>query len=70
MPSNQLELALWLETDRMGYLLETVDQAKLSNQQDVVRNERRQSRENGPYGSSKKRCSRRCFPRGILTTAT
>ena len=43
MPSNQLELALWLESDRMGYLLETVDQAKLSNQQDVVRNERRQS---------------------------
>ena len=49
-PSNQLELALWLESDRMGYLLETVDQAKLSNQQDVVRNERRQSDENPPYG--------------------
>ena len=42
--------ALWLESDRMGYLLDMVDQAKLSNQQDVVRNERRQSVENQPYG--------------------
>ena len=41
VPSNQLELALWLESDRMGYLLDKVDQAALSNQQDVVRNERR-----------------------------
>ena len=38
LPSNQLELALWIESDRMGYLLDTVDQAALSNQQDVVRN--------------------------------
>ena len=43
LPSNQLELGLWLESDRMGYLLDKVDQANLSNQQDVVRNERRQS---------------------------
>src|SRR5215207_1289849 len=50
VPANQLELALWLESDRMGYLLEKVDQAALSNQQDVVRNERRQSVENQPYG--------------------
>ena len=50
LPSNQLELALWLESDRMGYLLDMVDQASLSNQQDVVRNERRQSVENQPYG--------------------
>ena len=48
VPANQLELALWLESDRMGYLLEVLDQAKLSNQQDVVRNERRQG-ENAPY---------------------
>src|SRR4051812_45712102 len=46
VPANQLELALWLESDRMGYLLDQVDQANLSNQQDVVRNERRQSVEN------------------------
>jgi zinc protease len=50
LPSNQLELALWLESDRMGYLLDTLDQASLANQQDVVRNERRQTHENTPYG--------------------
>ena len=50
LPSNQLELALWLESDRMGYLPDKLDQANLSNQQDVVRNERRQSVENQPYG--------------------
>ena len=50
LPSNQLELALWLESDRMGYLPDKLDQASLTNQQDVVRNERRQSRENSPYG--------------------
>jgi zinc protease len=50
LPANQLELALWLESDRMGYLPDQLDQASLSNQQDVVRNERRQSVENQPYG--------------------
>ena len=50
LPSNQLELALWLESDRMGYLLGTLDREKLANQRDVVRNERRQSLENAPYG--------------------
>src|SRR5256714_3023433 len=50
LPSNQLELALWLESDRMGYLLGTLDREKLANQRDVVRNERRQSVENAPYG--------------------
>jgi zinc protease len=50
VPANQLELGLWLESDRMGYLLDALDQAKLSNQQDVVRNERRQSLEGRPYG--------------------
>src|SRR5213593_4493706 len=50
LPSNQLELALWLETDRMGYLLDKLDAPQLANQQDVVRNERRQSVENRPYG--------------------
>jgi zinc protease len=64
MPSNQLELALWLESDRMGYLLETVDQAKLSNQQDVVRNERRQSYENRPYGIVEEAMYQALFPKG------
>ena len=50
LPSNQLELALWLESDRMGFLLETLDGPKLANQRDVVRNERRQGTENAPYG--------------------
>jgi len=50
VPSNQLDLALWLESDRMGYLLDTLDGEKLANQRDVVRNERRQSIENRPYG--------------------
>jgi len=50
VPSHQLELPLWLESDRMGYLLDKLDQKNLSNQQDVVRNERRQRTENVPYG--------------------
>jgi zinc protease len=50
VPSDRLELALWLESDRMGYLSDKIDQVNLSNQQDVVRNERRQSVENQPYG--------------------
>jgi len=50
MPSNALPLALWLEADRMGRLLSTMDQAKLDLQRDVVKNERRQSYDNVPYG--------------------
>src|SRR5687768_18551889 len=50
VPSNQLDLALWLEADRMGTLLETVTQAKLDNQREVVKNERRQGVDNQPYG--------------------
>jgi zinc protease len=51
VPSNQLELALWLEADRMGTLLETLTQAKLDNQREVVKNERRQGVDNQPYGT-------------------
>jgi zinc protease len=50
VPSNYLESALWLESDRMGYLLDTLDIAKLNAQRDVVKNERRQSVDNQPYG--------------------
>ncbi|HEU4693245.1 MAG TPA: insulinase family protein, partial [Vicinamibacterales bacterium] len=64
IPANQLELALWLESDRMGYLLEKVDQAALSNQQDVVRNERRQSVENQPYGLAEETLVQTLFPKG------
>ncbi len=51
LPSNQLELALFLEADRMGTLLETLTLEKLNNQREVVKNERRQSFDNQPYGS-------------------
>jgi zinc protease len=64
VPTNQLELALWLESDRMGYLLDEVDQAALSNQQDVVRNERRQSVENQPYGLAEEVMVQTLFPKG------
>jgi zinc protease len=64
LPANQLELALWLESDRMGYLLDKLDQAALSNQQDVVRNERRQSVENQPYGLAEERLVQALFPKG------
>jgi zinc protease len=50
VPSNFLETALWLESDRMGFLLQALTQAKLDNQRDVVKNERRQNYENRPYG--------------------
>ena len=50
MPSNALELALWMESDRMGFLLPALTDAKFSNQRDVVLNERRQNYENRPYG--------------------
>ena len=51
VPSNYLELALWLESDRMGTLTETLTKEKLDNQREVVKNERRQSIDNQPYGS-------------------
>jgi len=50
VPTNALELALWLESDRMGYLLPALTTAKLAKQRDVVLNERRQNYENRPYG--------------------
>jgi predicted Zn-dependent peptidase len=51
VPSNQLDLALWLEADRMGTLTETLTKEKLDNQREVVKNERRQSYDNQPYGA-------------------
>jgi zinc protease len=64
VPSNQLEMALWLESDRMGYLLDVVDQKSFANQQDVVRNERRQSVENRPYGIVDEALFHQLFPAG------
>jgi zinc protease len=64
LPANQLELALWLESDRMGYLLDKLDAPQLANQQDVVRNERRQSVENRPYGMADEAVMQLVFPPG------
>jgi zinc protease len=50
VPTNALELALWMESDRMGFLLPALTEAKFANQRDVVLNERRQNYENRPYG--------------------
>ncbi len=63
LPSNQLELALWLESDRMGFLLDKIDEAKLENQRDVVRNERRQSIEGQPYGLVQEEIFHQLFPK-------
>jgi zinc protease len=62
LPAGQLELALWLESDRMGYLLDTLDRASFANQQDVVRNERRQTHENTPYGPAEEALVHLLFP--------
>lgn len=64
LPSNQLELALWLEADRMGFLLPALTQEKLDNQREVVRNERRQNYENRPYGRSRAALAAALFPSG------
>ncbi len=61
VPSNQLELALWLESDRMGFLLEGLDRVKLTNQRDVVRNERRQG-EGTPYDLADEQIYHMLFP--------
>ncbi|MDQ6828708.1 MAG: insulinase family protein [Gemmatimonadota bacterium] len=50
VPSNYLESALWLEADRMGFLLDKLDDAKFAAQRDIVQNERRQGTDNQPYG--------------------
>ena len=62
LPSNQVETGLWLESDRMGFLLETLDREKLTNQRDVVRNERRQG-ENSPYRLSREEMFHQLFPK-------
>jgi zinc protease len=62
VPSNQLELALWLEANRMGYLLPAMTQQKLDTQRDVVQNERRWSMDNQPYGSWWERLPALAFP--------
>jgi zinc protease len=62
VPSNQLELVLWLEANRMGRLLPAMTQQKLDTQREVVKNERRWSMDNQPYGSWWERLPALCFP--------
>ena len=63
VPTNALDLALWMESDRMGHLLGVVDQEKLDEQRGVVQNEKRQG-ENQPYGKAFTRISESAFPNG------
>jgi predicted Zn-dependent peptidase len=62
VPKNRLELALWLESDRMGFLLDHVDGQTFAGQRDVVKNERRQNYENAPYGMVPEFLSEALFP--------
>jgi zinc protease len=63
IPSNYLETALWLESDRMGFLLDKLDIAKLNAQRDIVKNERRQSYDNQPYGRVSEIFSSAMYPK-------
>ena len=62
MPSHQLAMALWLESDRMGRMLPALTQVKLDTQRDVVKNERRWSIDNQPYGTCWEKLQELCFP--------
>ncbi len=74
VPANQLELALWLESDRMGFLLDHADEKTFASQRDVVKNERRQNYENAPYGLALAATRAELFPKGhpyhLLTIGT
>src|SRR4029078_353200 len=62
VPSNELALALWLEADRMGHLIPAMTQEKLDTQRDVVKNERRWTVDNRPYGTWWERLPALAFP--------
>jgi zinc protease len=62
LPSHQVELGLWLEADRMATLLDALSQENLDNQRDVVKNEKRQSYDNRPYGSFYEKLMAAVFP--------
>lgn len=64
LPSHQLRLGLWLESDRMGYLLPALTPEKLENQREVVMNERRQRVDNQPYGRAMERLHELLYPEG------
>jgi predicted Zn-dependent peptidase len=62
LPSNHMELALWLEADRMGWMLPAMTEEKLVNQQEVVKNERKERYDNQPYGDWDERIQSMVFP--------
>jgi zinc protease len=64
VPKNALEMALWMESDRMGYLENTVTKTSLANQLNVVMNEKRQSYDNAPYGFTQEVISKNLYPDG------
>ncbi len=64
VPATSLELALFLESDRMGYLLEAMSPERVNGQRDVVKNERRQSYENAPYGMASIELDKMLYPEG------
>ena len=64
LPSNNLELAIWLESDRMGYFLPALTQEKLNNQKDVVKNERLERYDNQPYGLAWELINTNLYPEG------
>jgi zinc protease len=63
-PSNYLETALWLESDRMGFLLDSLDETKFRAQRDIVKNERRQSYDNQPYNRDEEILLLTMYPKG------
>jgi predicted Zn-dependent peptidase len=62
LPAHQVELALWLEADRMGTLLDALSQENLDNQREVVKNEKRWSYDNRPYGTWQEKLQGHLFP--------
>ncbi len=64
VPKNALEMVLWAESDRMGYLRNTVTESAFANQQNVVQNEKRQSYDNRPYGHTSYVIDKNLFPEG------
>ncbi len=64
VPKNAVEMVLWMESDRMGFLTNTVTKSALVNQQNVVQNEKRQSVDNAPYGFNQELIARTLYPQG------
>ncbi|WP_299214140.1 pitrilysin family protein [uncultured Dokdonia sp.] len=64
VPNNAMEMVMWLESDRMGYLINTVTEAAFYNQQEVVQNEKRQRVDNNPYGHTNWVLDKNLYPEG------